>query len=122
MKRGTPRSTRTETLFPDTTLIVSPGQDAVRIADGSAVEGDALPAGVRVFGPDVAAPDQGDAPLESNRVSRNLEPEFIALDGGTAYAALQEANAVAEVDLATATVTGIRPLGDRKSPRLNSSH
>src|SRR3546814_8178049 len=73
MKRGTPRSTRTETLFPDTTLIVSPGQDAVRIADFSAFEGDALPAGVRVFGPDVAAPDQGDAPLESNRVSRNLD-------------------------------------------------
>ena len=32
-------------------------------------------------------------------VSRNLEPEYIAIDGGTAYAALQEANAIAVVDL-----------------------
>src|SRR3546814_19142776 len=72
----------------------APGQDAVRIADFSAFEGDALPAGVRVFGPDVAAPDQGDAPLESNRVRRNLEPEFIALDGGTASAALDRKSAV----------------------------
>jgi 2',3'-cyclic-nucleotide 2'-phosphodiesterase (5'-nucleotidase family) len=89
----------------------APAQGAVRIADFSAFEGDALPAGVRVFGPDVAAPDQNGAPLASNRVSRNLEPEFVAIDGGTAYVALQEANAVAVVEIATAMVTSIRPLG-----------
>jgi hypothetical protein len=44
-------------------------------------------------------------------VSEGLEPEYIAIDGGTAYAALQEANAVAVVDLASATVTDIWPLG-----------
>ena len=58
---------------------------------------------VRVFGP---TPHGDDKP-----VSRNLEPEYIALSKTQAYAALQEANAIAEVDLATATVTTIRPLG-----------
>ncbi|MFG6503979.1 choice-of-anchor I family protein [Microbacterium sp. P05] len=93
------------------TTKTSPAQAAVKIAGFEAFEGDALPDGVRVFGPDVAAPDQGAAPLSSNRVSRNLEPEFIAIDGSTAYAALQEANSVAVVDLTTATVTDIMPLG-----------
>ena len=49
---------------------------------------------MRVFGP---RPHGDDLP-----VSRNLEPEYIAIDGGTAYVALQEANAVAVVDLADA--------------------
>ena len=58
---------------------------------------------IRIFGP---TPHGGDNP-----VSRNLEPEYIALSKTKAYAALQEANAIAEIDLATATVTAIRPLG-----------
>ncbi len=86
----------------------APAGAAVRTATFHAFEGANLPDGVRVFGPDVAAP--GTAPGD-NRVSRNLEPEYIAIDGGTAYAALQEANAIAVVDLATATVTEIMPLG-----------
>ncbi|WP_104191429.1 choice-of-anchor I family protein [Cryobacterium sp. Y82] len=59
---------------------------------------------VRVFGPTIGT----DFP-----VSRNLEPEYVAIDGdsGTAYVALQEANAVAVVDLLTATVTSVRSLG-----------
>ncbi|WP_396645499.1 choice-of-anchor I family protein [Microbacterium sp.] len=89
----------------------APAQEAVRTAGFADFEGGALDADVRVFGPDVAAPDQGDAPLASNRVSRNLEPEYIAVSGGTAYAALQEANAIAEIDLASATVTDIWSLG-----------
>ncbi|MCT9002486.1 choice-of-anchor I family protein [Microbacterium memoriense] len=89
----------------------APGQSAVRIAGFSAFEGANLPADVRVFGPDVAAPDQGERPLESNRVSRNLEPEYVTIDGGTAYAAIQEANAIAVVDLASATVTDLFSLG-----------
>lgn len=83
--------------------LAAPAQDAVRIADFHAFEGDALPEGVRVSGP---TPHGDDLP-----VSRNLEPEYVAVDGGTAYVALQEANAVAEVDLASATVSAIRPLG-----------
>ena len=89
----------------------APAQDAVRTAGFGAFEGENLPADVRVFGPDVAAPDQGETALEANRVSRNLEPEYVAIADGTAYAALQEANAVAVVDLASATVTDIWPLG-----------
>ena len=92
----------------------APAQEAVRTAGFDAFEEGGtktLDADVRVFGPDVAAPDQGEAPLASNRVSRNLEPEYIAVAGGTAYAALQEANAVAVIDIASATVTDVWSLG-----------
>lgn len=83
--------------------IAAPAQDDVRTADFHAFEAPgALPADVRVFGPTVGA----DFP-----VSRNLEPEYITVDGDTAYATLQEANAIAVVDLAAATVTAIHPLG-----------
>ncbi|OWP21513.1 hypothetical protein CBF90_11895 [Microbacterium sp. AISO3] len=94
--------------------VSAPAQAAVRTAGFGAFEpggSKTLPAGVRVFGPDVAAPDQGDKPLDANRVSRNLEPEYITVDGTTAYAALQEANAIAVVDLAKAEVTKVVPLG-----------
>ncbi|MCI9859274.1 choice-of-anchor I family protein [Microbacterium proteolyticum] len=92
----------------------APTQDAVRTAGFGAFEQGGsmtLDPAVRVFGPDVTAPDQGSTSLSANRVSRNLEPEYIAVAGGTAYVTLQEANALAVVDLASATVTGIRPLG-----------
>ncbi len=81
----------------------APTQSAVRIADFHAFEAaGALDPDVRVFGPTPEA----DLP-----VSRNLEPEYLTVDGGTAYATLQEANAIATIDLASATVTGIRSLG-----------
>ncbi|MGG5753619.1 choice-of-anchor I family protein [Zafaria sp. Z1313] len=86
--------------------LAAPSQSDVRTADFHAFEAGGaktLPEDVRVFGP---APHGDELP-----VSRNLEPEYIAIDGGTAYAALQEANAVAVVDLASATVTDIWPLG-----------
>lgn len=43
--------------------------------------------------------------------SEDMEPEYITVNGSTAYVTLQENNAIAEVNLATATVTAIRPLG-----------
>ncbi|MDQ1085295.1 MULTISPECIES: choice-of-anchor I family protein [Microbacterium] len=92
----------------------APAQDAVRTAGFEAFEQGGtktLDPGVRVFGPDVAAPDQGDTPLAANRVSRNLEPEYVAVAGGTAYVTLQEANSFAVVDIASAEVTAVRPLG-----------
>ena len=86
--------------------VAAPAQEAVRIATFHAFEAGGsktLPEDVRVFGP---APHGDDLPI-----SRNLEPEYITVDGGTAYATLQEANAVAVVDLATADVSDIWPLG-----------
>ena len=85
--------------------LAAPTQDAVNIADFHNFEvggSEVLDPLVRVFGP---------TPEAGNPVSRNLEPEYVAVKGGTAYAALQEANAVAVIDLASATVTDIWPLG-----------
>jgi endonuclease/exonuclease/phosphatase family metal-dependent hydrolase len=57
-------------------------------------------AGVRIIGPGAT-------------VAQDLEPEYIAFsaDGQTALVTLQENNALAEVNIATATVTRILPLG-----------
>ncbi len=57
-------------------------------------------AGVRIFGPGAT-------------VAQDMEPEYITLseDGTTAYVACQENNALAIVDLATQSITEIRPLG-----------
>nr|MBA3524548.1 alkaline phosphatase [Geodermatophilaceae bacterium] len=80
-------------------------QDDVRTADLAAYNGMAAElraAGVRIFGPDAS-------------VAQDLEPEYVAIspDSRTAYATLQENNAMATVDLATATVTDIVSLGAR---------
>ncbi|WP_374975900.1 choice-of-anchor I family protein [Microbacterium trichothecenolyticum] len=94
--------------------VAAPAQSAVKTAGFGAFEAGGtktLDPRVRVFGPDVAAPDQGDKALTANRVSRNLEPEYITVDGTTAYAALQEGNAIAVIDLTKAEVTSILPLG-----------
>lgn len=87
--------------------VAAPGAADVRVADFRAYDPGGtrtLPEGVRVFGPEVNI---------AHPVSANLEPEYVALDGDgtTAWVTLQEANAVAEVDLESATVTEIHPLG-----------
>ena len=48
-------------------------------------------------------------------VAEDVEPEYLAIspDGTTAYVTLQEANSVAVVDIASATVTSIRSLGEK---------
>ena len=89
--------------LPETLAVPTPS--AVATADFHAYEqggSKTLPTDVRVFGPTVNI----DFP-----VSANLEPEYVAIDGHTAYVALQEANAVAVVDLGSATVTDVWPLG-----------
>lgn len=88
-------------------MSVPPTQEDVRTARFTAYdEGTPLPEGVRVFGPDVPVPD-GQEP--AGRVARNLEPEYITVDpdGRTAYVAVQEANAIATVDLVDAQVTDL---------------
>ena len=57
--------------------------------------------GVRIYGPGASA-------------SQDLEPEYIAVsdDGATAWVTLQENNALAIIDIATASVTDIVTLGE----------
>ncbi|MHA3772474.1 choice-of-anchor I domain-containing protein [Verrucomicrobiota bacterium sgz303538] len=59
-----------------------------------------LNAGIRIFGPGAS-------------VAQDLEPEYIAVskDSKTAWVTLQENNAIATVDIATATVKELLPLG-----------
>lgn len=72
---------------------------SVRTADFRAFSTSALNAtGVRVFGPNATA-------------AQDLEPEYITVRGRTAWVTLQEANAIAIVDVPTATVQDILPLG-----------
>ncbi|MGV3726138.1 choice-of-anchor I family protein [Hydrogenophaga sp.] len=57
-------------------------------------------AGVRIYGPGAT-------------VAQDLEPEYISVsaDGRTAWVTLQENNALAKVDIASATVSDVLPLG-----------
>ena len=43
--------------------------------------------------------------------SEDFEPEYIAVSGGKAYVSLQEANAIAVLDIAAGQFTGVYPLG-----------
>ncbi|WP_336922763.1 choice-of-anchor I family protein [Aquipuribacter sp. SD81] len=80
-----------------------PDQADVRTAGFGAFDDDVdalRAAGVRVFGPGAS-------------VSEDLEPEYVAVDARSraAWVSLQEANALAVVDIATARVTDVLPLG-----------
>ncbi|HCE41898.1 MAG: alkaline phosphatase [Alcanivorax sp.] len=65
-------------------------------------QADLKAAGVRIYGPNA-------------NVARDLEPEYIAIadDSATAWVTLQENNALAKLDIASATVTDILPLGEK---------
>ncbi|MCG5536829.1 choice-of-anchor I family protein [Ectothiorhodospira mobilis] len=90
--------------------IIDMGNGALNLGQGDVVEAnfdafngqeETLRAqGVRIFGPGASA-------------AQDFEPEWIAVtgDSATAYAGLQENNAIAVVDIATATVKDILPLG-----------
>ncbi|MGB3311962.1 MAG: choice-of-anchor I family protein [Nodosilinea sp.] len=63
----------------------------------------------------------------NDTVAQDVEPEYIAVspDGTTAWATLQESNAFALIDIASATVTDILPLGFKDystGPRLDASN
>lgn len=81
---------------------------SVQTADFTAFDGreaELRAKGVRIF------PDK--------TTSEDVEPEFISIssDGATAFVTLQENNAFAVVDLATASVTDILPLGAKNFSR-----
>ena len=88
-------------------------QADVRTADFRAFEGTLADKGVHIYG-QVGA---------SSTEAQNLEPEYIAVAGGKAYVTLQENNAVAVVDIASATVEDVWPLGytDRREVPMDIS-
>ncbi|MBC7723949.1 MAG: choice-of-anchor I family protein [Burkholderiaceae bacterium] len=92
------------------TGIALPAQSDVATADFRAFDAPgALEAAVRIFG----GREDAAKGTPVYPVAENLEPEYatVSSDSTTAWVSLQEANAIAEVDLATATVTAVRPLG-----------
>lgn len=68
--------------------------------------------GVRIYGPTNTA---GGSVLNGASAAQDLEPEYITVsqDNTTAFVTLQENNAIAKIDIATATVTDIFPLGEK---------
>jgi len=83
--------------------IIDSSNFGVQTADFTAFNAQAAAlkaAGVRLTGPNAT-------------VAQDVEPEYIAVsaDGSTAFATLQEANSVAVIDIASATVTAIKAMG-----------
>lgn len=79
-------------------------QSDVSTADFTAFNGIALDPGIRIIGP-----AEGVVPT----VAEDLEPEFVIIsdDSSTAYVTVQENNALAIVDISSATVTELIGLG-----------
>lgn len=77
-------------------------QSDVRTADFRAFTRGELHPDIRVFGPEAT-------------VAQDLEPEYIAVDADSsrAWVTLQENNAIAVLDIASATITEIFPLGHK---------
>ncbi|NJK71943.1 MAG: alkaline phosphatase [Synechococcaceae cyanobacterium SM2_3_60] len=83
--------------------IESLSQDNVRTADFQAFNGreeELREQGIRIYGPNASA-------------AQDFEPEWaeVTADSTTAYVSLQENNAIAIVDIESATVTNVFPLG-----------
>jgi hypothetical protein len=83
--------------------VSDPASPGVQTADFSGFNAQAAilrSQGVRLYGPNAS-------------VAQDLEPEYIAIDenGKTAWVTLQENNALAKIDIASAKVSAILPLG-----------
>ncbi|GII58666.1 hypothetical protein Pth03_70550 [Planotetraspora thailandica] len=81
--------------------VIDVARGSVRTADFRAFNGQAAKlrsTGVRISGPGAS-------------VARDLEPEYVTVEGDTAWVTLQENNAIAVVDLDRAKVERILPLG-----------
>ncbi|MFF0991351.1 choice-of-anchor I family protein [Kocuria nitroreducens] len=96
-------------------------QNDVRTADFHAFEGENLPESVRIHG---GREDAGTGSPEFP-VSENLEPEYITVsaNGSRAYITLQEANAIAELNVHSGKITDVFPLGtvDRTEVPMDAS-
>ncbi len=79
-------------------------ENAVRIATFAQFDATQLAAAGVIFND----PDGDGTPLAAEN---DLEPEYIAVSGNTAYVALQEANAIAVLDIAAGAFTSVEPLG-----------
>ncbi len=90
------------TVDPEGTVsIIDVATQAVSTADFTAFNGQEATlalTGVRVFGPNAS-------------VSQDFEPEYITIKGNKAYVTLQENNAIAVIDIETATVESVKGLG-----------
>ncbi|RGE45211.1 alkaline phosphatase [Comamonas testosteroni] len=89
--------------------VSTPAKPVVRTADFKAFNSQKaalLAKGVRIFGPTADG-------KSTTEVAKDLEPEYIAVapDGKTAWVTLQENNALAIVDIASARVTDVVALG-----------
>lgn len=84
----------------DVSDIFAPSAQIADFTAFNATETALKDSGVRIFGPGAS-------------VAQDLEPEYISITGDskTAYVALQENNAIAEVDIESATVTRVMALG-----------
>ncbi len=80
-------------------------QADVQTADFTAYNGATLDPSIRIFGPGAT-------------VAQDLEPEYVAIAGRKAYVTCQENNAIAIVDIPTATVVDLVGLGlkDHSAP------
>lgn len=94
--------------------VSAPTEADARIADFRAFDGTTLPEGVRVFGPEA----------HDAKPSIDFEPEYITSADGVAYVTIQEANAIAVLDIASATVTKILPahITDHSQVPLDTSN
>ena len=109
---------------PSEGFAVNP-KGSISIIDLS-IEGDDFSASVRTAdftafdGQENALRSEGVRIFEGQSVSDDVEPEYIAVtpDGTKALVTLQEANAVAIVDIASATVSEIVPLGGKSFANL----
>ena len=79
-----------------------PQEDRAEFTAFNSQKAELQAAGVRIYGPNAS-------------VAEDLEPEYIAVsaDSSTAWVTLQENNALAKLDIASATVTDILPLGEK---------
>lgn len=94
--------------------ISTPATPVVSTADFSGFNAATLrAAGVRIYGPTNI--DGVGSELNGASVAQDTEPEYITIsqDGSTAFVTLQENNAIAKIDIASATVTNILPLGEK---------